>query len=106
MLTLSTRGNIVKLLAVGEVEGLPYFAMEYLPGGSLAQALELFLQLLQEPGADPEADDKVAYATLQLANGMHLIKEHDKAIHACRQAVRVLKRLSEAYPERNEYRFD
>ncbi|WP_165224027.1 protein kinase domain-containing protein [Aquisphaera insulae] len=32
--------NLVTVLAVGEERGLPYYAMEYLPGGSLADRLD------------------------------------------------------------------
>jgi tetratricopeptide (TPR) repeat protein len=73
---------------------------------ALARALELYLQVLAEAdGADPEAEDEAAYATLRLAKGFQHMREFAVADRAESQAVATLRRLREAHPDRVQFAF-
>ena len=62
--------NIVKIFDVGEQEGLPYFSLEYLPGGSLSERI----------GGKPQPVDEAARIVEVLANAMNVAHQH-KVIH-------------------------
>ena len=62
--------NIVKIFEIGEHDGLPYFSLEYLPGGSLAKKI----------GGKPQPVDEAARIVEVLARAMHVAHEH-KVIH-------------------------
>src|SRR6266545_2777590 len=58
--------NIVPIYQVGEVDGLPYFAMEYVEGGSLAQRLQ----------GQPLPQREAAALVETLARAMHVAHTH------------------------------
>ncbi len=60
--------NIVRIFAVGEQNGLPYFAMEYVEGGSLAGKV----------AGQPQPPDEAAGLLQVLARAMH--KAHEAGI--------------------------
>ena len=62
--------NIIKIFDIGEEDGLPYFSLEYLPGGSLANKI----------GGKPQPVDEAARIVEVLANAMHVAHQH-KVIH-------------------------
>ncbi len=62
--------NIVKIHDIGEHEGLPYFSLEYLAGGSLAQKI----------GGKPQPFDEAARIVEVLARAMNVAHEH-KVVH-------------------------
>ncbi len=62
--------NIVKIFEIGEHDGLPYFSLEFLAGGSLAQKI----------GGKPQPVDEAARIVEVLARAMHVAHEH-KVIH-------------------------
>ena len=62
--------NIVKIFDIGEQDGLPYFSLEYLPGGSLSQRI----------GGKPQPFDQAARIVETLARAIHVAHEH-KVIH-------------------------
>ena len=62
--------NIVKIFEIGEQDGLPYFSLEYLPGGSLAKKI----------GGKPQPVDEAARIVEILARAIHVAHEH-KVIH-------------------------
>ena len=62
--------NIVKIFEIGEQDGLPYFSLEYLAGGSLAKKI----------GGKPQPVDEAARIVEILARAMHVAHEH-KVIH-------------------------
>ncbi len=62
--------NIIKIFDIGEQDGLPYFSLEYLSGGSLANKI----------GGKPQTVDEAARIVEVLANAMHVAHRH-KVIH-------------------------
>jgi tetratricopeptide (TPR) repeat protein len=62
--------NIVKIFEIGEHDGLPYFSLEFLSGGSLAAKI----------GGKPQPVDEAARIVEVLARAMHVAHEH-KVIH-------------------------
>jgi tetratricopeptide (TPR) repeat protein len=66
--------NIVQIFEVGEHQGLPFFSMEYVPGGTLASHL----------GGTPQPARDAARLVETLARAMH-------AVHACNIVHRDLK---------------
>ena len=85
------------------------------PGGTppaeqrraLAKALQQSEQFLDEiEGGPVEEVHPVAYATLQLAHGMHTLKEYAAAARGGERAVAALGRLREAHPERQRLWID
>jgi serine/threonine-protein kinase len=62
--------NIVKIFEIGEHDGLPYFSLEFLPGGSLAAKI----------GGQPQPVDETARIVEVLARAMHVAHQH-KVIH-------------------------
>ena len=62
--------NIVKIFEIGEHDGLPYFSLEFLPGGSLATKI----------GGQPQPVDEAARIVEVLARTMHVAHQH-KVIH-------------------------
>jgi tetratricopeptide (TPR) repeat protein len=62
--------NFVRIFEIGEHEGLPYFLLEYLPGGSLAKKID----------GKPQPFDEAARIVEVLARAMHVAHEH-KVIH-------------------------
>ncbi len=62
--------NFVRIFEIGEHEGLPYFSLEYLPGGTLAQKI----------GGKPQPFHEAARIVETLARAMHVAHEH-KVIH-------------------------
>ena len=62
--------NFIRIFEIGEHEGLPYFSLEYLPGGTLAQKI----------GGKPQPFDEAAQMVETLARAMHVAHEH-KVIH-------------------------
>ncbi len=62
--------NIVKIFDIGEQDGLPYFSLEYLPGGSLSQRI----------GGKPQPFDHAARMVETLARAIGVAHEH-KVIH-------------------------
>ncbi len=62
--------NFVRIFEIGEHDGLPYFSLEYLPGGTLAQKI----------GGKPQPFDEAAQMVETLARAMHVAHEH-KVIH-------------------------
>jgi eukaryotic-like serine/threonine-protein kinase len=62
--------NIVKIFEIGEHDGLPYFSLEYLAGGTLAARI----------GGKPQPVDDAARIVETLARAMHVAHEH-KVIH-------------------------
>ncbi|MGO9921245.1 MAG: protein kinase domain-containing protein, partial [Isosphaeraceae bacterium] len=62
--------NIVKIFEIGEHDGLPYFSLEYLSGGSLAQKI----------GGKPQPVDEAARIVEVLARAMYVAHEN-KVIH-------------------------
>ena len=62
--------NIVKIFEIGEHDGLPYFSLEYLAGGSLAKKI----------GGKPQPVDEAARIVEVLARAMHVAHQH-KVIH-------------------------
>ena len=62
--------NIVKIFDIGEQDGLPYFSLEYLSGGSLSQRI----------GGKPQPFDQAARIVETLARAIHVAHEH-KVIH-------------------------
>jgi eukaryotic-like serine/threonine-protein kinase len=62
--------NFVRIFEIGEHEGLPYFSLEYLPGGSLAKKID----------GKPQPFDEAARIVEVLARAMHVAHEH-KVIH-------------------------
>jgi formylglycine-generating enzyme required for sulfatase activity/predicted Ser/Thr protein kinase len=59
--------NIVQVYDVGESQGLPYFSMEFCPGGSLAEKLK----------GTPWEPLRAAGLVEALANAMHFAHQHD-----------------------------
>jgi WD40 repeat protein/serine/threonine protein kinase len=72
--------NIVQVYEVGTAEGQPFFAMEYVDGGSLAQALTGG----RWPVGDREAEHQAAQLLETLARALH-------AVHQCGIVHRDLK---------------
>ncbi len=62
--------NIVKIFEIGEHDGLPYFSLEYLSGGSLATKI----------GGKPQPVDEAARIVEVLARAMDVAHQH-KVIH-------------------------
>ncbi len=62
--------NIIKIFAIGKQDGLPYFSLEYLPGGSLSEKI----------GGRPQPFDHAAHIVETLARAIHVAHEH-KVIH-------------------------
>ena len=62
--------NIVRIFEIGEHDGLPYFSLEYLPGGTLAKKI----------GGKPQPFDDAARIVEVLARAMHVAHEN-KVIH-------------------------
>ncbi len=62
--------NIIKIFDIGEQDGLPYFSLEYLPGGSLSERI----------GGKPQPVDHAARIVEILAGAMHVAHRH-KVIH-------------------------
>ncbi len=62
--------NIVKIFDIGEQDGLPYFSLEYLSGGSLSQKI----------GGKPQPFDQAARIVETMARAIHVAHEH-KVIH-------------------------
>ena len=62
--------NFIRIFDIGEHEGLPYFSLEYLPGGTLAQKI----------GGKPQPFDEAARIVETLARAIHVAHEH-KVIH-------------------------
>ena len=62
--------NIIKIFDIGEQDGLPYFSLEYLSGGSLSQRI----------GGKPQPFDQGARIVETLARAIHVAHEH-KVIH-------------------------
>jgi eukaryotic-like serine/threonine-protein kinase len=62
--------NIVKIFGIGEQDGLPYFSLEYLSGGSLAQKV----------GGKPQPADEAARIVEILARAIH-VAHGRKVIH-------------------------
>ena len=62
--------NIIKIFAIGKQDGLPYFSLEYLPGGSLSE----------KTGGKPQSFDHAARIVETLARAIHVAHEH-KVIH-------------------------
>ncbi|HET6572090.1 MAG TPA: protein kinase [Fimbriiglobus sp.] len=58
--------NIVQVHEVGEVDGLPYFSLEYVDGGSLAQKL----------GGQPQPFQFAAHLVMTLAGGIEYAHKH------------------------------
>ena len=62
--------NIVKIFDIGEHDGLPYFSLEFLPGGTLATKI----------GGQPQPVDEAARIVEVLARAMH-VAHRRKVIH-------------------------
>jgi eukaryotic-like serine/threonine-protein kinase len=62
--------NIVQIFEIGEHDGLPYFSLEYLAGGSLAQRI----------GGKPQPVDEASGIVEILARAMYVAHQH-KVIH-------------------------
>src|SRR5262249_60551285 len=62
--------NIVKIFELGEHNRLPYFSLEFLPGGSLATKI----------GGQPQPVDEAARIVEVLARAMYVAHQH-KLIH-------------------------
>jgi serine/threonine-protein kinase len=62
--------NIVKIFEIGEHDGLPYFSLEFLAGGSLAMKI----------GGQPQPVDEAARIVEILARAMHVAHQY-KVIH-------------------------
>jgi len=62
--------NIVQIFEIGEHDGLPYFSLEYLAGGNLAQKI----------GGKPQPVDEAARIVEILARAMYVAHKH-KVIH-------------------------
>jgi tetratricopeptide (TPR) repeat protein len=62
--------NMVKIFEIGEHDGLPYFSLEFLPGGTLAAKI----------GGQPQPADEAARIVEVLARAMHVAHQH-KVIH-------------------------
>ncbi len=62
--------NIVQIFEIGEHDGMPYFSLEYLAGGSLAQKI----------GGKPQPVDEAARIVEVLARAMYVAHQH-KVIH-------------------------
>jgi eukaryotic-like serine/threonine-protein kinase len=71
--------NIVKIHEIGEHEGLPYFSLEYLPGGTLAQKI----------GGKPQPFDEAAKIIEVLARAMYVAHKHG-VIHRDLKPTKVL----------------
>jgi tetratricopeptide (TPR) repeat protein len=73
---------------------------------ALKTALDLYLKVLDEvEGGDPKEVYDTAYSTLQLADGMHNLREYETAHRAAERAVAVLGRLVEAHPNEAEFAY-
>lgn len=73
---------------------------------ALKSALEQYLKVLDEvEGGDPQEVYDTAYSTLQLADGMHNVREYATAARAAERAVAVLGRLKDAHPEEPHYAY-
>ena len=62
--------NIIKIFAIGKQDGLPYFSLEYLPGGSLSEKI----------GGRPQPFDHAAHIVETMARAIHVAHVH-KVIH-------------------------
>ena len=62
--------NIVQIFEIGEHDGMPYFSLEFLPGGSLAKKI----------GGKPQPVDEAARIVEVLARAMYVAHQH-KVIH-------------------------
>ena len=62
--------NIVRIFEIGEHDGQPYFSLEYLAGGSLAQKI----------GGKPQPVEEAARIVEVLARAIHVAHQH-KVIH-------------------------
>jgi serine/threonine-protein kinase len=62
--------NIVRIFEIGEQDGLPYFSLEYLAGGSLAQKI----------GGVPQPVHEAARTVEVLARAIHVAHQH-KVVH-------------------------
>jgi tetratricopeptide (TPR) repeat protein len=62
--------NIIKIFEIGEQDGLPYFSLEFLPGGTLATRI----------GGKPQPAEEAARIVDVLARAMHVAHQH-KVIH-------------------------
>jgi tetratricopeptide (TPR) repeat protein len=58
--------HIVQIYEVGERDGLPYFSLEYLDGGSLSDQIK----------REPQAPDRAAKVAVQLASGVQYAHAH------------------------------
>jgi serine/threonine-protein kinase len=58
--------HIVQIYEVGERDGLPYFSLEYLDGGSLSDQIK----------REPQAPDRAAKVAVQLARGVQYAHAH------------------------------
>jgi serine/threonine protein kinase/tetratricopeptide (TPR) repeat protein len=59
--------NIVKIFEIGEHDGLPYFSLEFLPGGNLATKI----------GGQPQPVDQAARIVEVLARAIHVAHQHN-----------------------------
>src|SRR5262249_4856850 len=62
--------NIVQIFEIGEHDGLPFFSLEFLAGGTLAMKI----------GGKPQPVDEAARIVEVLARAMHVAHQH-KVIH-------------------------
>lgn len=69
--------------------------------GSIARATEV----LTAPTGDPDEESDAAYALLQLADGLFMMRRPDAAVAPIRRARAVLNRLAEAHPDRDRFVF-
>ena len=59
--------NIVKIFEIGEHDGMPYFSLEFLPGGNLATKI----------GGQPQSVDEAARIVEVLARAIHVAHQHN-----------------------------
>jgi serine/threonine-protein kinase len=76
--------NIIQIHAIGEHQGLPYFSLEYCPGGSLAKQLN----------GTPLPPTEAARLVETLARAMHVAHEHG-ILHRDLKPANVLLQISD-----------
>ena len=62
-------------------------------------------EVLSAPTGDPQEEAEAAYALLQLADSLFLIRDSDASVRLCRTGVGVLKRLADADPDELRFAF-
>jgi tetratricopeptide (TPR) repeat protein len=71
---------------------------------ALIRALEMYERLQSDVSGNADEEHRIAFATLQLANGLHNLKRYDVATRVSGRAVEALRRLSLAHPSRDDFR--